>query len=87
MANGINEKITINKMKMTLAGLLSYFTMKAGRYLKESELRDLFYAIVRDKGQSDIDTDIPARPESFAKAIQRERRNWKNAFNDSRNFT
>jgi len=33
-----------------------------------------------------IDEDIPDSPESFAKAIQRERRNWENAFNNARNF-
>jgi hypothetical protein len=34
----------------------------------------------KDKGEGDIDTDIPESPEVFAKAIQRERRNWENAF-------
>jgi hypothetical protein len=28
----------------------------------------------------------PDSPESFAKAIQRERRNWENAFNNVRSF-
>jgi hypothetical protein len=31
--------------------------------------------------------NIPDSPESFAKAIQRERRNWGDALNNSRSFT
>jgi len=80
-SNGINEKVTRKKMKKNIAGLISYVTMRFGNKFKESEIRDLFDAIVKDKGEGDIDTDIPDSPESFAKAIQRERRNWENAFN------
>ena len=87
IANGINEKVTRKKMKMNLAGLISFFSMKVGRQLKESEIRDLFDAIAKDKGKGDIDEDIPDSPESFGKAIQRERRNWENAFNNARSFT
>ena len=86
ISNGINEKVTRKKMKMNLAGLISFFSMKVGRQLKESEIRGLFDAITKDKGKGDIDEDIPDSPESFAKAIQRERRNWENAFNNTRRF-
>jgi hypothetical protein len=82
IANGINEKVTRKKMKMNIAGLISFISIGMGRQLKESEIRDLFDAIAKDKGQSDVDTDIPDSQETFAKAIQRERRNWGNAFNN-----
>lgn len=87
MSNGINEKVTRKKMKMNMAGLISYVTMSFGRKFREREIRELFDAIAKDKGESDIDTDIPDSPESFAKAIQRERQNWRNALNNSRSFT
>jgi len=85
--NGINEKVTRKKMKMNLAGLISFFSMKMCRQLKENEIRDLFDAITKDKGKDDYDEDIPDSQESFAKAIQRERRNWENAFNNSQSFS
>jgi predicted hydrocarbon binding protein len=87
ISKGINEKVTKKKMKMNVAGLISYVTMRSGNKFKESEIRELFDAIAKDKGECDIDTDIPDSPESFAKAIQRERRNWGNALNNSRSFT
>ena len=82
ISNGINEKVTRKKIKMNSAGLISFISMKCGNKLKESEIRNLFDAIVKDKNKGDIDTDIPESPESFAKAIQRERRMWENAFNN-----
>ena len=75
IATGINEKVTRKKMKMNIAELISFFSMALGRQLKESEIRDLFDAIAKDKGRDDIDTDIPESPETFAKAIQREQQN------------
>jgi hypothetical protein len=81
-ANGINEKVTRKKMKMNVAGLISFISIGMGRQLKENEIRDLFDAIARDKGQGDIDADIPDSQETFAKAIQRERYNWSNALNN-----
>ena len=88
MSNGINEKVTRKKMKMNIAGLISFFSMKRGRQLKESEIRALFDAIAKDKSKGDIiiDEDIPDRPEAFYKAIKRERRKWENAFNNIRRF-
>jgi hypothetical protein len=82
IANGINEKVTRKKMKMNIAGLISFVSTGMGRQLKENEIRDLFDSIAKDKGQGDIDADIPDSQETFAKAIQRERRNWGNAFNN-----
>jgi hypothetical protein len=87
IATGINEKVTRKKMKMNIAGLISFFSMSIRSQLKESEIRDLFDAISKDKGEGDIDTDIPDSHETFAKAIQRERQNWGNAFNNSMKLT
>ena len=69
---------------MNIAGLISFISIGMGRQLKENEIRDLFDAIEKDKDQGDIDTDIPDSQETFTKAIQRERHNWGNAFNNSR---
>ncbi len=89
ISNGINEKVTRKRMKMNIAGLISYVTMKAGRKFKESEIKQLFDAIAKDKSKDDIiiDDDMPKLPNTFYKAIERERRKWENAFNNIRSFT
>jgi len=69
-------------MKMNIAGLISLISIGMGRQLKESDIRELFDAIAKDKGQGDFDADIPDSQETFAKAIQRERHNWGNALNN-----
>jgi len=87
IANGINEKITRKKIKMNIAGLISFLSTAMGRQLNVVEIRDLFDAIARDKGAGDIDTDIPEGQEAFVKAIQRERRNWDNALRKNKSLT
>jgi hypothetical protein len=84
LSTGINEKVTRKKLKMNLAGLISFFTTLIGRQLNESDIRDLFDAIAKDnRGEYEIDTDLPPSPEAFYKAIQRERQIWVNVFNNN----
>jgi hypothetical protein len=69
-------KITLQKIKMNFAGLLSAYSSAFGQRLTEPEIRALFDAISRDSGKGDIDTDLPDGSEVFSKAIQRERKFW-----------
>jgi len=73
---GPKNKITLQKIKMNFAGLISAVSSGLGRRLSEPEIRSLFDAVSKDTGKGDIDTDIPDSPEAFAKAIQRERQFW-----------
>ena len=77
---GGNPKVKIDKkkIKMSLAGLISFYSEKIGQRLNEREIREYFDQIAKLKGNGDIDTDIPESSDAFAKAIQRERRNWEN---------
>jgi len=86
ISTGINEKVTKKKMKMNLAGLISFFSTIIGNQLNEREIRDLFDAIAKDKGEDEIDIDLPPSHETFYKAIQRERQSWANALNN-KSFT
>ena len=69
-------KITLQKIKINLAGLISTISIYLCQRLTEPEIRALFDAIAYDSGKSYIDTDLPDSPESFSKAIQRERKAW-----------
>jgi len=69
-------KVTLQKLKMNFAGLISSISSAIRHRLTEREIRDLFDAISKDTGKGDIDLDIPDSPETFAKAIQRERQFW-----------
>lgn len=69
-------KLTLSKMKMNIAGLISAQSERLGQRLKEPEIRSLFDAIAKDTGIGDIDTDIPDSPEAFSQAILRERKFW-----------
>jgi hypothetical protein len=86
---GSNPKVKIDrkKIKMSMAGLISFYSEKIGQRLNEREIRKYFDEVVKSKGNGDIDTDIPESPEAFAKAIQREKRNWENSLNNSRGFS
>lgn len=74
---GPEGKITLQKIKMLIAGFISKASQALGRRLSAPEIRSLFDAIAQDNGRGDIDTDIPDSPEAFAKAIRRERSFWK----------
>ena len=73
-----NFKLTLQSIKMRLAGYISYLSEVFGYRLNEPEIRLLFNAVTIDRGSSEIiDTDLPEAPESFAKALQRSRAYWK----------
>ena len=81
ISNGINSKLTIKKVKMSIAGLISKFSELLGHRLLEPEIRDLFDAIACDYDHElTMDTDIPDSSEAFTKAIQRERAFWEAMF-------
>lgn len=70
-----DHRISISKVKASLAGLIS----KVSRYFPEPltapDIRGLFDALAADAGKI-RDTDIPAGDDAWAKAIQRERLFW-----------
>lgn len=70
-------KITLQKIKINFAGMISTISIYLCQRLTEPEIRALFDAIAHDTGKGDIDTDLPDSPESFSKAIQRERNAWR----------
>jgi hypothetical protein len=78
LKKGPKSKITLKAVKMNFAGFISFISSAFGEKfrLKEPEIRDLFDAVAKDSGKGDIDTDLPESPESFVKAIQRERKFW-----------
>ncbi len=73
---GPKAKITLQKIKMNFAGFISAISSTLGHRLTEPEIRSLFDAVSSDTGKGYIDTNIPDSPESFGKAIQRERQFW-----------
>lgn len=74
LASGPKEKVDRKKVKMSLGGLISFYSEKLGKRINEREIRHCFDEIAKQKGNGDIDVDIPESPEAFAKAIQRERK-------------
>ena len=48
--------------------------------LNEPDIRALFDAIHLDSGKEGYDPDLPMHPETFSKAIQRERAFWLEKF-------
>ncbi len=68
--------ISLKKIKMTIAGLISIQTEKLGYRLERPEICSLFDAVSQVQENRDIDTDMPDSPESFKKALQRERAYW-----------
>jgi hypothetical protein len=86
--NSLNKqpkvKVTLAKMKMNMAGLISVQSESLGHRLNEPEIRALYDAFAKDKGFFDIDTDIPNSPEAFSRAINRERKFWFPIFPDKK---
>lgn len=74
--NKPKEKSTRKKMKYSVAGLISGLSLAINHPLTEPQIRQLFDAIAQDTRSQPIDTDLPESPESFAKAIQRDRFYW-----------
>jgi hypothetical protein len=75
---GPKGKITVKKIKYTIAGLISAITEVMGERMSEADISALFHAVAGDLGREDGDPDIPDRDHSYAfgKAIQRERPFW-----------
>jgi hypothetical protein len=72
----LKSKVTRQKIKISIAGLISAISKLINSKLDEPEIRSLFDAIAMDSGNSSIDTDLPDGQEAFSKAIQRERKFW-----------
>ncbi len=70
------NKITRKKMKYAIAGLISGISSAIKHPLTEPQIRALFDAIAQDTQKKPIDTDLPDSPETFSKAIQRDRSYW-----------
>jgi len=73
----IKDKIDLRKTKYILAGFISVFSEKLGHRLSEPDIRALFDAVAADMSSDKvIDTDLPNSPETFSKAVNRERKFW-----------
>jgi hypothetical protein len=67
----------IQKVKYSLAGLISISSIALGQKLAAVEIHRLFDAIARDTNKENIiDDDLAVSPETFEKAIQRYRKLW-----------
>lgn len=77
-------KFTLSHKSATylLAGLISLLSEVFGHKLEEPEIRALFDAVAHDRsdGETVVDSALPDSPETFSKAIQRERAFWKPIF-------
>ncbi len=69
-------KITLAKIKVTIAGLISVLAITFKLPLEEPDIRDLFDAVAKDAEGKMIDTDLPESPESFYSAFWRDRAVW-----------
>lgn len=82
MAGAPKFELSPKLPKYLLSGIISLFSEALGSKLNEPEIRSLFNAIAHDNsdGATAIDPDLPDSPESFSKAIQRDRAFWKSIF-------
>jgi hypothetical protein len=71
-----NVKIDRQKIKYTLAGLISFASSIMLHKINAIEINRLFDAIARDNGIGDVDPDLIVTPETFEKAVQRSRAFW-----------
>ena len=69
-------KLTRKKMKYALAGFISALSVALKTPLDEPQIRALFDAVAQDYLKTPIDIDLSDSPESFAKALQRNRKPW-----------
>jgi len=69
-------KIDPQKVKYSLAGLISLISITLGKKLKAVEIHGLFNAISSDTSDESIDPDLIVTPETFEKAIQRAKTFW-----------
>jgi hypothetical protein len=70
------NKITRKKMKYLLSGFISAVAQACRHPLTEPEIRALYDAISQDAGRGAIDTDLPDSPDTFSKAIRRDKEFW-----------
>lgn len=71
------ERTDPKRMKIIVAGLISYMSESMGKRLTEPQIRGLFDAIARDNDLGLQDEDIPKTPDTFAQAIRREAKKFK----------
>lgn len=72
----IKAKITNNKIKTSMATLISMIAEALKQPLTSTEIRNLFNAIAKDADKHDEDSAMPSNPETLGKAIQRKRSTW-----------
>jgi hypothetical protein len=60
------------KIKCFLAGVVWLMSKGMNLQLTEPEIRGLFDAVARDKGEGEIDVDLPESPHGLYQAMQRE---------------
>jgi hypothetical protein len=71
------EQKSIQRIKYSLAGLISIISEDLGHKFTAPEIKQLFDAVAVDYDRDElIDPDLPDSPESFNKAIQRARPFW-----------
>ncbi len=68
-------EINVKKAKIFAASLISWIFTAGNLRITEPEVRRLFDLIAQQEGKL-VDVDLPAAPESLAKAIQRGRESW-----------
>jgi len=72
----IKAKLTNNKIKTSMATLISMIAEALKQPLTSTEIRNLFNAIAKDADKHDEDSAMPSNPETLGKAIQRKRSTW-----------
>jgi hypothetical protein len=72
----IKAKITNNKIKTSMATLISMIAEALKQPLTSADIRELFDAIAQDADKHDEDSAIPRSSDTLGKAIQRKRATW-----------
>jgi hypothetical protein len=70
-------KMNMRTIKCNLGGLISHISIAMNQKLPAIQIRQLYDALAHDMGQDYVDSDLgDMTPESFEKAIQRDRAFW-----------
>lgn len=78
LSGRLRGEVTRRKVKSALGGLISDFARAMKVTVTETEIRDLFDAYARSQGQGKlIDPDLPRGKWTLSKAIQRQRKRWR----------
>ena len=67
---------TPNKLKTSMAALISIIATDIGHPLTAKEIKQLFDAIAKDADRAERDHALPQSPETLGKAMQRKRPAW-----------